>query len=176
MYIWTAIHVDEQLASIKEEAKRIEQIVGFQESNITLPMHISLKISCLIPDERYEEAVQDVTAILENVGTFAVIPRGTELHETICWIAMEENPHLKDLHDRLDRLFLEKYGVPRHKYDLDYQYHSTLFLDSDREKVKEAFLIMKDAQIPSVLTANRFLIGKSAEGKLGTYRVIKEIK
>ena len=176
MYLWTAIHVDEQLASIKKEAKRIEKIVDFQESNITLPMHISLKISCDIPDERYDEAVRDVTAILEKAGTFTVIPKGIELHETICWIAMEENPHLKDLHERLDRLFLEKYGVPRHKFDLDFQYHSTLFLDSDLEKVKEAFLMIKDERIPSVLTANRFLIGKSAEGKLGTYRVIKEIK
>lgn len=175
MYIWTAVHVDEQLASIKKEAKQIEKIVGFQESNITLPMHISLKISCPVPEERYAEVLQDLTAILENAGSFTVKTKGIELHETICWIAMEENASLKRLHDCLDRLFLEKYNVPLHEYDLDFHYHSTLFLDSDRKKVKEAFLMIKDREIPSELSANRFLIGMSPEGKMGTYRVLKEI-
>lgn len=175
MYLWTAIDVDKQLASIKKEAKEIEKVVDFAESNITLPMHISLKISCPITDEQYEEAVRDVTAILERTKPFAVRTKGIELHDTICWVAMEENPCLRELHDLLDRLFLEKYNVPRHKYDGDFQFHSTLFLDRDSQKVKEAFLKIMGAQLPSVLRADRFLIGMSPEGKIGTYRVIKEI-
>ena len=175
MYLWTAIDVDEQLAPVREEAKRIEKAVVFQESNITLPLHISLKISCPVPEERFEEALADLTGILEKAGTFAVRTKGIELHDTICWIGMEENPCLRTLHDRLDRLFLEKYRIPPHKYDLDFQFHATLFLDSDSKKVKEAFLLMKDTAVPKVLKAEKFLIGMSPEGKMGTYRVIRHI-
>lgn len=176
MYLWTAIDVDEQLADVKKEAKKIEKVVDFTDSNITLPMHISLKISCPIAEEQYEEAVREVMTILKKPGPFEVRTKGIELHDTICWLAMEENTCLRKLHEELDRLFLEKFNVPRHRYDLDFQFHSTLFLDRDSKKVKEAFLRIKDIQIPPVLEVKNFLIGMSPEGKIGTYRVIKQIQ
>ena len=176
MFIWTAIDVDEQLTAVKKEAKRIEEVVGFRESNITLPLHISLKISCEIPDGKYEEVVRDIKAILNTMPKFEINVRRIELHETIAWIAMEENVHLKKLHASLVEVFLEKYQMQPHKFDLDFKFHTTLFLDSDESKVKDAFLMIKDIELPTTLVADKFVIGMSPEGKVGTYRVTEEME
>lgn len=176
MFIWTAIDVDEQLVAIKREAKRIEDVIDFQDSNITLPMHISLKISCAIPDEEYDEVAQHIKELLKAVPKFEINVNRVELHETIAWIAMEDNEYLERLHRGLDKLFLEKYQIPPHKFDLDFKFHTTLFLDGNGEKVKEAFLMIKDIELPATLTANKFVIGISPEGKVGTYKVVEEIR
>ncbi len=175
MFIWTAIDVDEQLTAVKTEAKRIEEVVGFQDSNITLPLHISLRISCLIPDEKYDEVIRDIKALLTTIPEFEINVSRIELHETIAWIAVESNEHLERLHTSLVELFLEKYQVPPHKFDLDFKFHTTLFLDSDEAKVKEAFLMIKDIELPTTLIADEFVIGMSPEGKVGTYKVTEEI-
>ena len=175
MFIWTAVDVDEQLAVVKAEAKRIEEVVGFQDSDITLPLHISLRISCIIPDEKYGEVVQDIKALLKTVPKFEINVNRIELHETIAWIAVEKNEYLERIHTNLVELFLEKYQVPPHKFDLDFKFHTTLFLDSDEAKVKEAFLMIKDIDLPAALVADKFVIGMSPEGKVGTYRVTEEI-
>lgn len=174
MFIWTAIDVDEQLLDIKREAKRIEKVIGFQESNITLPMHISLKISCSIPDEKYDEVVGYINELFENIPKFEIKVNRVELHENIAWIAMESNEYLEMLHTSLDKLFWEKYQIQPHKFDLDFKFHTTLFLDGDEAKVKEAFLMIKDIELPETLTANKFVIGMSPEGKIGTYKVMEE--
>ena len=175
MFIWTAIDVDNQLTEVKKQAKQIEKIVHFQESNITLPLHVSLKISCEIPDEKYEEVVQDIKGILKAVPKFEIAVKRIELHETIAWIAMEENEHLERLHASLVETFSQKYQVQPHKFDFDFKFHTTLFLDSDEAKVKEAFLMIKDVEMPATLAADKFVIGMSPEGKVGTYRVMEEI-
>ncbi len=176
MYIWIAIDVDDQLSSIRKEAKQIEEIVEFNESNITLPMHISLKISCPIPDDKYEEVLRDIKGILQDAQSFEIKTKRIELHDTIAWIQMEHNEYLEKLHASLDKLFLDKYDVPPHKFDLDFKFHSTLFLDGDAEKVKQAFLLIKDVSLPPTLIADKFVIGTSPDGKIGTYKVMEEIK
>ena len=44
MYIWVGIKVEDQLKMVKAQAQRIENEIGFDHSNFTLPLHISLKI------------------------------------------------------------------------------------------------------------------------------------
>lgn len=36
--IWTAIDVEEELKSVKENVKKIEELIQFNESNLTLPL------------------------------------------------------------------------------------------------------------------------------------------
>ena len=70
---------------------------------------------------------------------------------------------------------LEKYNIPLHEYDLDYKFHTTLFMDDDWEKVKQAYRKIRHMKLPARLTAERFVIGVSASGALGTYRIYKTI-
>lgn len=175
MYIWLGIDVDSQLDEIKEETKRIEKEIGFIHSNFTLPFHISLKISFNIKNEDYNSVIDDLTSYFQTLNQFIISVKGIEYENTIAWIMMNTNQYLNDIHDQLNKLLGDKYHVPLHEYDLDYKFHTTLFMDDDQEKVKKAYDLIKDNYVPSFLVANKFLIGMSEEGKLGTYKVIKEI-
>lgn len=176
MYIWAAIYVEDQLLPIKEKALAIQNNVSFESSSIeSLPLHISLKISCLIDNSLKDQAISDLEAIFKSYKPFFVKPSRIELHDTICWVLMENNESLENLHKDICDLFKDKYGTTLDKYDLGFIYHTTLFLDSDSAKVKEAFLQIKDEKLPEVLHADKVIIGGSETGEIGTYNVFKII-
>ena len=176
MYIWIGIDVDSQLTEIKEKAIAAERRIGFCNSNFTLPLHISLKISFPIADELFIEVKDDIVAILNEYEAFEIDVCGIELFENICWIRMHRNLDLDDIHDKLNKILLEKYGVPLHEYDTDYKFHTTLFMDKDPSKVLDAFNALHGVEAPSKLIAERFVIGTSESGALGTYRVVFEYR
>ncbi len=175
MYIWLGIDVDSQLKEIKEEAKKIEKEIGFMHSNFTLPLHISLKISFDINDNLTDQLITDISNFFNTIKPFDIQVEGIEHDNTITWIRMKNNKYLNLIHDELNKFLLEKYCVPLHEYDLDYKFHTTLFMDEDSSRVKKAYDSVKEINVPLKLMANKFLIGKSKEGKLGTYKVFKEI-
>ncbi len=177
MYVWTAINIDEQLLSVKNAVKEIEKVCCFNHSDVTmLPLHISLKISALVPDEKLDEVVEALAKLFQNVDSFQVETEEVQLNQTIVWIKMKENNSLNHLHQLLNDLFLQKYGVPLHEYDKKFVFHSTLFLDQDLGKICKAFSLIQHQTIPSQLTADRFIIGCSPNGNVGTYTVLKEIR
>ena len=175
MYIWIGIDVDDQLTQIKAAAREVEDRIGFINSNFTLPLHISLKISFPVPDAQVEAVFRDLAEVFKTVPPFSIPVKGIELDAVIAWIRMEKNATLNALHDRLNDLLLEKYQVPLHEYDRDYKFHTTLFMDMDLEKVRKAFDAVRDSFLPGVLQAKRVVIGTSPTGKLGSYTVVRDI-
>ncbi len=174
MYLWLGINVDQQLSEVKERVKDIEQKLNFSHSNFTLPFHISLKMSFPIEDNCFEMITNDIQKIYQNIHPFNVEVQGIEYKDTICWIKMKENKNLDEIHDLLNEFLLKKYSIPLHEYDLDYQFHTTLFMDDDSAKVKQAYQFIKDAHVEKVLKINKMIIGGSMSGTLGTYKVYKE--
>lgn len=176
MYVWIGIDVDNQLFEIKDKARKIEEKIGFKNSGFTLPLHISLKISFYVDDDLFDAVKADIIRVFDEFKPFYIDVLGVEFENTICWIRMNRNQSLDSLHDRLNSVLLEKYGVPLHEYDLDYKFHTTLFMDSDFNKVKKAYSHLGDVSVPSKLTADKFVIGTSPNGELGTYKVVYEYK
>ncbi|MBO7304951.1 MAG: 2'-5' RNA ligase family protein [Clostridia bacterium] len=175
MYIWIGINVDDQLAGIKTRVKKIENSIGFEHSVFTLPFHVSLKISFSVSDDIAENIISDIINIYKDTAPFSLSVRGIEYEGNICWIRMVENEEIMALSTKLNLFLKEKYGIPLHEYDLDFKFHTTLFMSDDGERVKKAYLSVKDAPLPHVLSVNRFLIGVSESGALGTYKVAHEI-
>ena len=54
MYIWIGINVSDQLLTVGEKARQIENEIGFVNSNFTLPLHVSLKISFPVEDALFD--------------------------------------------------------------------------------------------------------------------------
>jgi len=175
MYIWTAIDVSDQLTDLKSKVIDIENKIDFIESDLSLPLHVSLIISKEIRDSDLNNIIDDITSIFKNVVPFKIDTFRFELHETISWLKMKENDNLQNLHLTIANLFKDKYNIPYHDFDKNFIYHTTLFLDSDISKVKDAFMMIKDFEFPSTLKVNKFIIGVSSNGDIGTYKVIKEI-
>ena len=89
---------------------------------------------------------------------------------------MKKNNILDNIHIDLNSMLLEKYNIGLHEYDLDFLFHTTLFMDNDEEKIKKAYERIKDITIPKAMLINKYIIGISETGEPGTYTVIKEIE
>ncbi len=175
MYIWTAIDIDNQLNNILPTAKEIEQNLAFKNSAFTLPFHISLKISFWIEDSDYLSVIKTLTAYYKTLSPFEIKIKGIEIENNIVWIKMDENGALNKIHNELDQLLMQKHGVSRHAFDLDFKFHTTLFLDDDSNKILTAFNQIKNLKLPSSLRANKFIIGSSKTGKIGSYKVTNSV-
>lgn len=175
MYIWVAIDVNEQVGELREKAENYVSTHGLSSPTLTLPFHISLKISFQIPDNRCQEAVQDIREFLKSLKPFSIAVRGIEQNGPIVWLAMEDNTELTCIHKRLDEMLLEKYSVAQHAYDKAFLFHTSVLMIDNEEQLLRAFQAMKDTNIPKVLRAEKLIIGSSETGQAGTYRVNEEI-
>lgn len=175
MYVWTAIDLENQLKELRPRAQAVERELSLPSSALTLPFHISLKISFEVRDEIYPYVMDTLLSYFQTVKPFDVQVSGIEIENAIVWIRMKENTALRQIHADLDRILLERHNVEPHPFDLDFKFHTTLFLDSDEQKISEAYRRIKDIPIPNVLRANSLLIGTSESGAIGTYHVTHRI-
>ncbi len=175
MYVWTAINVDGQLEEIKKKARYIEKEIGFENSAFDLPSHISLKISFPVDVAAEARVIETILAYYKTLKPFSVDVKGIEVEGTIVWIRIKENAILNRIHNDLDRILFEKHGITPHPFDLDFKFHSTLFLDPSKEKIATAYNKIKKIEIPSSLRANQLIIGASPSGEIGTYSVIRTV-
>ena len=175
MYIWTGIDIDAQLAGVREKVRRLEREQKVKNSNLTLPFHISLKMSFPVEKDRTDAVTECLEQYYRSLSPFEIPVAGIEYHSTITWIRMKENESLNRIHDSLNELLLSRFGVGLHEYDRDYLFHTTLAMDNDAAMVRRMYEALKDEPLPAVLLAKHFLIGASENGALGTYKVTKRI-
>ena len=175
MYIWVGVEVESQIVEIKKSAFEIEKKIGFENSNFTLPMHISLKISFPVDDSVANDVIYDIEQLYYGITPFEIDVDRIECYENISWIRYKQNDKINEIHDRLNEMLFEKYGVGLHEYDCDYKFHTTLFMENNEEKIRSAYEMIKNACLPKMIFVNKLLVGVSESGKLGSYRVIKEI-
>ena len=175
MYVWTAVSVDNQLKAIRQQAQIAERELKLKNSAFTLPSHISLKISFAVDDAAYPCVIETLLDYCKTVKPFCVDVEGIEAEGAIVWIRIKENATLRQIHNDLDRILLERHGILPHTFDLDFKFHSTLFLDTDKKKIETAYQLIKDAEIPLLLNINQWIIGASESGEIGTYRVTHTI-
>ena len=174
MYIWIGINVDRQLSEVGKRVREIEGKLGFRNFCYTLPMHISLKISFPVSISDAPKIIGAVKEVLERQDPFEIETLGVEDLGSIVWIKMRENDRLVALSNELNRMLLSRFGIPLHEYDTDYKFHSTLFM-GEGDQLSEEFSMLGNINIPEKLVVNRFVIGTSDTGELGTYSVSEEI-
>ena len=175
MYIWVGVEVESQIAEIKKSAFEIEKKIGFENSNFTLPMHISLKISFPVNDSVANDVIYDIERLYYAVTPFEIDVDRIECYENISWIRYKQNDKIDGIHDRLNAMLFEKYGVGLHEYDCDYKFHTTLFMENNEEKIRSAYEMIKNVYLPKKISVNKLLVGVSESGKLGSYRVFREV-
>ncbi len=174
MYLWTAIDVDEPLEKFREKVAWATQKAGIPNTALTLPLHISLRISFPLDDSLFMEAVSRISEYYQTLSSFYVEIQEIEQNGTVVWIKMKKNEELDRIHKDLVDLFLREYKVQPHAYDLAFCYHSTLWIGTDETKAKEVYAALQQEELPDRLTAKKFVIGCSESGKAGEFRVIRE--
>lgn len=175
MYIWIGIDVEKQLLDVKEKAIDIDRALAFKNSCFTLPMHISLKMSFPIRISEKEEIIKTISDYYATIKPFEIEINKIEKYEHIVWIRMKENEYLNKISFDLNDILLKKYKIGLHEYDLDYQFHTTLFMDDDSDKVNRAFAEIQSVVLPKTISANKFAIGTSESGDLGTFSIYRSM-
>ena len=173
--IWVGIGVDEQLQSVRERIAAVEERLALPNSNLTLPLHISLKMSFAVEEGSEGDVMDVLESYFSSLNPFQIPVKGPEYLGTIAWVRMQDNPTLNTIHDELNEMLYTRFGVGLHEYDRDYMFHTTLFMDQDAEKVRAGYEAMLGEPLPDTLLAERFLIGASETGALGSFRVVREI-
>ena len=176
MFVWVGINVEEQLKETRMAVDGVLEKIAISNVTCQLPLHISLKISFNIENELFESVLKDIESIYQAQKPFEIDIKGIEKHENIMWIRMYSNAEIEELATKLNLMLKEKYNIPLHEYDLDFIFHTTLFMDDDAEKINIAHNLLGDLALPQTLMANRFVIGTSETGENGTYRVYKTIE
>ena len=176
MFVWVGINVENQLKEVRRAVDGVFEKIDISNVTCQLPLHISLKISFNIENELFDSVLNDILSIYDAQKPFEIDIKGVEKYENIIWIRMYSNAEIEELATKLNLMLKEKYGIPLHEYDLDFIFHTTLFMDNDVEKINTAHTLLGDIALPETLVANRFVIGTSETGKNGTYRVYKTVE
>ena len=175
MFVWTGILLEDQLNELKDKARKIEGDLKFPLSCHELPSHISLKISFFVEDDKFDKVVEELTNLYHHLLPFTVECDGIQKEGQIVWLRMKENVLLKCAQISVNSLLERRFNVPLHPYDCDFKFHSTLFMDNDKERIDSAYELIKDQTFPKNLSVNKFIIGKSNTGELGTFSIHKQI-
>lgn len=171
MYIWLAIDVDDQLASLRAAAQYVTDELSAWNPVLTLPLHISLRISFPVEDALSARVIDRIAGYFATLQPFSVTPDKIERHGLVVWLKMTPNDHLRRIHDDLVCMLQEEFGVRPHPFDNDFLYHASLFLSADEANVAVAFTALQAAEYPAELTAHRLVIGESETGSAGEYRI-----
>lgn len=174
MYLWLSIDVDNYYGYLKEKVEDTKKSLGFSYGTNGLPYHISLKISF---DAKGKEnmIIKDIEDFYKTLHSFTIKPRSIEEENNILWVRYEDNIYLKGITTNLNKLLNEKYNIPYHEYDLDFVFHTTLYMSNNFDYIHNGYLMLKDEKLPKELFINKFLIGYSPLGLPETYSVLKEV-
>ena len=175
MYLWVAIDVNEQVSKLRENVEKYIRSNGLTSPTLTLPFHLSLKISFQIPNGIYREVVDDISEFCKSLKPFTIPVRKIEISGTILWLTMEDCSTLTYIHNELDALLLKKHGVAQHTFDKNFIFHTSVLIMKSEEEIQGAYADIKDTNIPNALKAEKIIIGSSEDGKAGTYSVNEEI-
>ena len=172
MFVWTALYIEDQLEDLRDLAIGIGEDFGVKCPMKVLPMHVSLKISFNIPDQRLDECVEALCSYYSKVGPFSIEPEGFEKNPGIVWLKMKDNERLLKIHSDLDEMVQKDFGVEPHEFDRSFIYHSTMFFD-ERGPLSEALEALSKYHLPKKILVREFLIGTSESGRPETYSVYK---
>ena len=175
MYIWIGCKLPEDFAqALRTFCLRENAAIGLDTTAFSLPQHISLKISFDAPE--YEQVLDELSAFLSAERSFSVRLLPPQRQGQILWLPAEEDPVLRQLHDRLDGFLERRFGIPQHEFDKAFLFHSTLFIDSRGEKLHRMHRVLSPFPLPRELQIDTFLLGISPDGTAGSFRVVRSVE
>lgn len=174
MYLWYAANADGPLSALRARARQATLALRSANPVLTLPLHVSLRISFPVADGVFARAVSRTEACFASLAPFEIRTAGIEKNGSVVWLKMAENATLRALHQRLVALHEAEFGVAPHAFDRAFVYHASLFMDEDAAKLDAAYAALRGAPYPKAILVTSLLAGCSQTGRAGEYRVIKE--
>lgn len=175
MYIWIGCKLPEDFEQqLRRHCLQLNEAIGLDTTAFALPQHISLKISFCT--DRWVDILAYLEQYLSQQAPFVVEIQPPEPMAHILWLPVTENPVLQKLHRQLDTQLEERFGIQQHEFDKCFQFHSTLFMDTDTGKLDRMRHALLPFPIAGTMMVDTFLLGVSETGTPGSYRVLREIR
>ena len=174
MYLWLAVNIDDQLCPLKCRVQEVTSRLSAQNLALTLPFHVSLRISAPVEDAKWEEAADAIAAYFASLSPFDMKPEAIERNGGIVWLRILENKALRAIHQKLVDFPQRAFGMPPQPLDSCFLFHTTLFM-GDETQAESAFALLKGEPFPGKLTARKFIMGISPTGRPGDYREVRTI-
>ena len=176
MYIWFGIDVDKYFHHLTSTLRRIEKEVGLNVELSKLPFHISLIISKEIDISIKDDIIYDISNYLSKVKAFNISVCGIEDNgNNVVWIRFKENEYLNKIHEDILDILKRKYNLEQAYFDSCFIYHTSLFINDDKDLLHEAYLKIKDIDIVKEVKVERLLIGLADSLKISDFYIEKEI-
>ena len=172
VFLWTAIDLSDDATEITERVRAVCEELGVQNPALSLPMHISLKISDRIPTKSLPRAVEKIADMLSKATPTELIPECIERRDGVVWIRHRDSEWLCELHRKIVDFYLSQYGVMPHGLDGEFIFHTTLFV-GEADEARRVYEALKDEPLPERFAPGGYLMGVSESGLAGEYRVIK---
>ena len=176
MFIWLGINIEDQLPELKQQKAEVEGKLGITDTVVNLPLHISLRISNQVQDDVAPLLISEITELYKSLEPIELFTDGIEREGSIIWLRFKENEEINALHSRVCNLMKARFDIPLHPFDLEFKYHTTLFLGISEDKLSAAYDMVRSVKIPKSVILNRPVIGVSESGLAGTYKVIHTVE
>lgn len=174
MFVWVGCAVPEAVAApLRAHCLACNEKLGLSAVAFSLPQHISLKISFSVPDP--EPVLDFLEDVLSQESRFTAAFADIARLNNILWCGVQENHRLRQLHQKLDSLLQAHWGIVPHPFDLDFRFHSTLFMDPDQEKLEQMRTMLHNYPLSPSFPVTTCLLGVSPSGVPGSFQVVREI-
>lgn len=176
MYIWLSLNVDKYFNNMKMAVKKVKQKLQISYGDEKLPWHISLKMPFLVTNGEEESIINDIEKIYSTLSPIVLKIKSLEYLNNILWIRYYDDEKLKYIGRSINEMLKNKYNISYHEYDLDYKYHTTLFMNDNVNIIIEGYEALKNELLPEEIYIDKLFIGYSLDGKSDTWKILKEIK
>jgi hypothetical protein len=151
--------VNQQLVALcREENKSI----GLPEDVFRFPLHISMKKS--FQTTEFEAVKAEIVHHMQTRGKIHCRITGVVCRKKMLWLMVEPEGEIRAWHDQLDKLLLDKFAIPIHRFDATFAPHISLFTKGDQAQMEEMGLRLAGKIPPVELTLSRFVVGSSGYG------------
>jgi hypothetical protein len=161
--MWVCAILPQELnESLVETCRKENMEVNLPEDVFKFPLHISMKKSFYTLD--FENVKNEVIAFIHSKEAIRCWVGDVVCHKNMIWLPIEPNGEIKQWHDELDQILLNKYGIPIDKLDMEFKPHISLFTKGNDEQLLEMRQCLSGKIKPMELVLNRFVVGSSRHG------------
>jgi len=157
---WVCCIVPEETnQKIVSRCKALNKDIRLPENVFKFPLHISLKKS--FHCQNFEALRTDVVRLLQDLGTIQCEVGEAVMHRQMIWLPILQKGDIMQVHQALDQLLLDKYGVPIDRFDTHFQPHISLFTSGDRRRMERMFQLMQREAFTMSMQIQRIVVGSS---------------
>jgi hypothetical protein len=158
--MWVCAILPQELnKSLMETCRKENMEVNLPDEVFKFPLHISMKKSFYT--NYFEKVKNEVIAFIHSKGDIRCCVGNVVCHKNMIWLPIEPNGEIKQWHDELDQILLNKYGIPIDKLDIEFKPHISLFTKGHEEQLLEMKQRLNHKIEPMELVLNIFVVGSS---------------